>query len=229
MSAVPRSSGRGIIAAGLLGAALLSLLYSVVVPRLGWNASVRGVVSYLVFWVPLVAATVWWASTRRPVFRESLRFKPIDILWGLVIGLLARAIAVLIDWLVYGRAGGVISLPTIDGEQPNPWLLAFTVILAPALLAPFIEELFFRGALLSSLRTRARGSAAIAVVASAVIFALMHLLQATSGQQLLATGGSTLVMGLAAGILAVTTGRLGGAIVAHITFNAAVLLPSLLG
>jgi uncharacterized protein len=47
------------------------------------------------------------------------------------------------------------------------------------------------------------------------------------------TGGSraglgTLVSGLAAASVAALTGRLGGAIIAHVTFNALVVVPALL-
>lgn len=72
-----------------------------------------------------------------------------------------------------------------------------------------------------------RASAAIAVASSAMIFALLHLLEATTVTGAAATGLSALALGLGTGILAVTTGRLGGAIIAHMVFNAAIVLLSL--
>jgi len=226
-------SGLTIAAAGLIAAILLLLLFATYGPFLliSADSQVRIVSGYLVFWVPLIVATVWWARTHPLAWREMVRFRALDLLWGLVVGLLARALASVIEWLAYGGVGAGGGLVMLDAGQPNPVMVAVTVVIAPVILAPVIEELFFRGVLLTSLRagSTGRGAAAVAIVASAVIFALVHLLQVTSFSAVVAIGASTLVLGLATGILAVTTGRLGGAIVAHIIFNGVVLLPALIG
>jgi len=226
-------SGLPIAAAGLIAAILLLLLFAACGPFLliSADSQIRIVSGYLVFWVPLIVATVWWARTHPLAWREMVRFRALDLLWGLVVGLLARALASVIEWLAYGGVGAGGGLVMLDAGQPNPVMVAVTVVIAPVILAPVIEELFFRGVLLTSLRagSTGRGAAAVAIVASAVIFALVHLLQVTSFSAVVAIGASTLVLGLATGILAVTTGRLGGAIVAHIIFNGVVLLPALIG
>jgi membrane protease YdiL (CAAX protease family) len=83
-----------------------------------------------------------------------------------------------------------------------------------AIGAPLIEELFFRGLLLRSLR-RSFGPA-VAIVGSAVVFGLAHfeLLQLPA----------LIVFGLVLGVLAERTGRLGPGIVAHAAFNAATVI-----
>ena len=68
------------------------------------------------------------------------------------------------------------------------------------------------------------GGGVVAVVASAGVFAVMHLLGAATPAAAVASGVSTFVFGLGVGALAVATNRLGGAIVAHVVFNATVIL-----
>lgn len=222
-----RAPGLAVPASGLIAAAVLVWAfqrYGSLVPEPGS----RALVGYLVFWVPLVAATAWWARSYPVLFRSLIRIRPIDLLWGLVVGLLARAAASILDWLIYGTTSSSVGLPTLDGTAPNPWMVALATVIAPVLLAPLVEELFFRGVVLSSLRAESagRGTAVVAVVASAVIFAGMHLLQVTNVTTALAVGASTLLIGLATATLTVTTGRLGAALVAHVVFNAAVVLPA---
>jgi len=89
-------------------------------------------------------------------------------------------------------------------------------LLTAALVAPVLEELFFRGLLLRSLRRHF--SPVVAVALSALVFALAHL---TGG----ATLGTTAVipalfgLGLISGIAAVRTGDLSISIPLHIGFN----------
>ena len=94
-----------------------------------------------------------------------------------------------------------------------------------------IEELFFRGLLLRAFLAAMSASVpskATAIVVSAAIFAALHIVEAGSGTAALVVGLSTFVVGVATATLAVLTGRLGGAVIAHITFNALGILPGLL-
>ena len=75
--------------------------------------------------------------------------------------------------------------------------------------APIVEELFFRGLVLRSLERRF--PARVALVVSAVLFALFHW-------QGIQTPG-LIVFGLVAGYLAQRQGRLGASILAHMGFN----------
>nr|WP_256431122.1 CPBP family intramembrane glutamic endopeptidase [Plantibacter sp. CFBP 8804] len=98
-------------------------------------------------------------------------------------------------------------------------------VLAATVIAPVVEELFFRGLLLRSVRGSLPGRAAwIAVVISAALFASLHLVVASGPSEALVTGVGTFLVGLGTGTAAVLTGRLGPAIVTHIVFNASVLV-----
>ena len=87
--------------------------------------------------------------------------------------------------------------------------------------APLFEELFFRGLLLRGLLGKLsplgrRAGPALAIVLSAVVFALAHF----EALQFLGLFG----FGLVLGILAWRTGRLGPGIVAHMSFNAVTVI-----
>lgn len=192
--------------------------------------------SYLAVWVPLLGAVLvacfvpgsgsvggsgWFSGGGGSLVGDlGLRFRPIDVLWGLFVGLLARVVASLIEIAEYGHIG--TSSVTFGDTVYDGWWL-FGALLAPGLIAPLIEELFFRGLVLRALVARP----VIAVILSGALFALLHVLQADSMTVFAVVGLSTLVFGLAAATLAATTGRLGGAIIAHVTFNALVLVPGL--
>ena len=204
--------------------------------------------SYLAVWVPLAGAVVAagflrgsWGGIRSLARSLGLRVRPLDLLWGLTIGLLARVVASVLEIALYGRmatGGVVLGVPVHDG-----WWV-FGALLAPVLLAPVVEEVFFRGLLLravegatdaasASASASAGGSRAvslgIAVVVSGAVFALVHVLPAGSASEVAVVGLSTFVFGVGAGCVAAFTGRLGGAIIAHVTFNALVVVPAVLG
>lgn len=95
--------------------------------------------------------------------------------------------------------------------------LRLAVLLAVfALGAPLVEELFFRGLLLRSLENRWGSTAA--VVLSGALFGLVHL-EGSSGLAIVAVVVSLALLGWALGWLTVRFGRLGPALVAHVTFN----------
>jgi uncharacterized protein len=83
------------------------------------------------------------------------------------------------------------------------------LVLIVAVLAPIIEELFFRGLLLRAVERRSGPTWALWV--SSVIFGAVHL-------QALQFPALTLI-GLVLGWMTLRTGRLGPAIWAHIAFN----------
>ena len=186
------------------------------------------VVSYLVIWVPLLAAVVFATlglGRAGALRRLGLRLRPLDVLWGVGIGLIARVLDAVVNLVVVGSTG-LEPVPTIDGGPAVGVLVA--TVLARVLLAPVVEEVFFRGLLqrstarLLSTPTRldARGAAVMAVITTSLVFALMHALVGSfSPAGLLVTLVSTTVFGLLVGTLAARTGRIGGAIVAHVVFN----------
>lgn len=93
-----------------------------------------------------------------------------------------------------------------------PALVLALVVLAVG--APLVEELFFRGLLLRSLTEKV--STPVAVLASALLFALAHF-EAVQFAGLAA-------FGVVLGVLAWRTGRLAPGIAAHATFNASAVI-----
>lgn len=191
--------------------------------------------SYLAVWVPLSGAVVVagvgvGSRGRAGAGLLGLRFRPIDLLWGLTIGLLARVAASLIEIAGYGQMGG--SGVVLGDPVRDLWWL-FGTLLAPVLIAPFVEEVFFRGLLLRAVAgatDAARPVAlAVAVVVSGAVFALLHVVDAGPGTAAVVVGLSTFVFGVGAASVAAATGRLGGAVIAHFTFNALVVVPAVLG
>jgi hypothetical protein len=222
-------------ATGVVAALALVILVSTATARF-WitDTHLALVLSYLAVWVPLlvaVAAASYLHGTHSLRRDLGLWFRPLDLLWGVAVGLLARVAASLIEIAGYGQMGqaGV----TFGNTVYDVWWL-FGALLAPVLLAPIVEELFFRGVLLRAVTgvTRQGGASravavSLAIVVSALVFALVHIITIEQADAALVIGLSTFVFGLGAATVAATTGRLGGAIVAHITFNGLVVLPAL--
>ncbi|TFD66492.1 CPBP family intramembrane glutamic endopeptidase [Cryobacterium ruanii] len=224
---------------------------------------------YLCVWVPLLGAVVAAVGRRgaaRWVRYLRLSVRPIDLIWGLGVGLLARTVASLIEIWGYGSVG---SAGVRFGETVyDAWWL-FGTLLAPVLLAPVIEEVFFRGLVLRAIYSEVSGARApsigkfhdrpgstplqpdmsrmyrshvphgrtgghlaamIAVGVSGLTFALMHLVSIDLGSAatVAVVWSSTLSFGLAVAWLSLATGRIGGAIIAHVTFNALAIVPALL-
>jgi membrane protease YdiL (CAAX protease family) len=230
-------SGVGVAAVGLVAAVVLVMgLNELFLRGVIRDRPLGELLSYLVVWVPLLAAvlTFCFILGSRSLARDiGLRFRPLDLLWGLTLGVIARVVATILEIAGYGQmvSGGVL----LDEPAHDLWWV-FAVILAPVLVSPFIEELFFRGLVLRAVSRAAADNGAakrwalgIAVAVSAVTFALIHLINAGSPTTALVIGLSTLLFGLGAVALAAATGRLGGAIVAHVVFNALVVLPTALG
>jgi membrane protease YdiL (CAAX protease family) len=141
--------------------------------------------------------------------------RALDVPLGLVVGIVAQVVLLPLLYLpsfeLTGTNTDELSRPAEDlaarAGGTVSWLLFALLV---GILAPMVEELFYRGLLLRSLEKR--GFAPwIAVVLSAVLFAAMHM------QPLQFPG--LLLFGLISGALAVRTGRLGASVFAHIGFN----------
>jgi membrane protease YdiL (CAAX protease family) len=170
----------------------------------------------------------------------GLSFRPVDLAIGLGVGLAAKIVGVLVAIPLVGLSGGT---PTSNVPLQNDFLwTVLNTVIATTLVAPVVEELFFRGMLLRAIRNGIlRGPAAHprneppspslvrsallgSVLISSAAFMLVHLYQALDLPTLLVLGSSTLILGLANAVLATRTGRLGPGIVAHIVFNGVALL-----
>ncbi|PJJ55595.1 CPBP family intramembrane glutamic endopeptidase [Compostimonas suwonensis] len=213
--------------AGVAIAIVLVLVLSWLVRTVIIDPHLQLLLSYLVVWVPLLGACVYATVVRgsRSFSRDfGLRFTGLDLLWGVGFGLIARAIASVVEIAVYGRMAG---LGVSFGETVYDGWWVFQMMLAPVLLAPVVEELFFRGLLQRAVYrsvAASRGWAiGLSVAISAAVFALVHLLDVATPGAALVVGLSTFVFGVGSGLIAAFTGRIGGSIVAHVTFNAALL------
>ncbi|NUP74236.1 MAG: CPBP family intramembrane metalloprotease [Sinomonas sp.] len=182
---------------------------------------------YLATWIPLVAALTlsFWGERVRDVTQAlGLRFHPLDLLWGIGIGCVGRAADATLRLLVTGSTGAG-SAPTLSAIGGPDIQTTAVGILAPVIIAPLLEELYFRGLIQRSLaeafsRLGTVAKWAAAVVLTSTAFAAVHtlLLLAAPSEALLA-GVSTFVFALAAGTTAAATNRLGGAMVGHVVFN----------
>jgi len=165
-----------------------------------------------------------WAARRKgngAVSDFGLQMRLLDVPVGFGLGVAAQFVLVplvylpllwLIDTDELGEPARELTEKAVD---PAGVVLLFLIVVV---IAPVIEELFFRGLLLRSLERRWRSG--VALVVSAAVFAAGHF-QPLQFPALFA-------FGLLAGFLAQRTGRLGPAIWAHIGFNATTTVALLL-
>ncbi|GAA4174839.1 CPBP family intramembrane glutamic endopeptidase [Gryllotalpicola koreensis] len=166
-----------------------------------WSLSAN----YLLTWGPLVVALAFTAA----FWRRFLAFRPTDIYLGIMVGVVARAVGIIVQYLISGRMpGGNLILGGVSG------IYIFTAVIAPVVLAPLIEEPFFRGLLQGSL-DRVIGPWP-ALIATSVVFTLVHTIAEGWSVTLIVT---LLVYALLAGYVTQQTKRLAPAIIGHAAFN----------
>lgn len=189
------------------------------------------VLSDLAAWVPLVLGVLWYLRGRGSVSvvdRLGLRIGVLDVFPAIAVACIARALDGFLQLAMTGSTG--LAPQPFVGSGPQATVLALTV-LGPCILSPVIEELFFRGTLQPLLVARIAGeddrpgnlrlATVVGVVASAVLFAAMHVLVATATVEgAFVTFVTTFVLGLLLGTFVAVTRRLGGAVLAHVLFNA---------
>lgn len=210
----------------VVGACLIGLGLSVVSPAVTsalLPASSAQPVGSLLVWTFLAVPVVMALS--RSVPRGLFRFRPVDVLYGLVLGALLRMIQGAAVKVSSGDPAPVPSYPRVDGVFPLERFLADAF--GPALTGSIVEELFFRCALLVAIYTVVRrrwgvvAGSWIAVAATTVAFVTAHALVApVSVDHAVALG----LLGVVCGLLVIRTGRIWGAILTHITFNAILVL-----
>ena len=179
------------IATGAFAALILAI--KVLLKRIPGNAATIGaqvqatlqqpVVSALVVLLTLIVAApltllyarrTWpalWTRAVPPGFGFTVRPPWHYFLLAVALGIAAPVLGGwLTEWLAGGRA------VTQDVQQlglRTPWMLRVPLALIAISLAPLVEELLFRGVLLSALIQRWNVGVAIAV--SSLLFALVHL------------------------------------------------------
>ena len=228
-----------------LGAFVLSLALGVVVivllridpenvDAVGSFSLVSAVISYAA-----VVAVVVLASRRKGLGSLAadfgLRFRPVDLLFGIAIAVLAKVAAYVIAVLAVSVTNHAPESGNFELSSSPVWIVLNGFFLA-VIVAPFVEELFFRGLVLRAANNRVlrrggtTGRAIVtAIWVSSLSFAALHLYQSPDVTLLIILGGSTLVVGLLNSRITLRTGRLGAAIIAHALYNGSSVVFALLG
>lgn len=173
-------------------------------------------------WIGLVGAVVYSARRKGSgSVREDfgLDARPVDLAIGGVAGVAAQVVLIPAVALLLRP---LLGEPDVSGPVENlvesaEGAAVVGLFLLIALGAPIVEELFFRGLVLRSLRRRA--GAVAAVVGSSVLFGLAHP-QDLPGDALALLMISLAALAVLFAVLVIRTGRLGPAMVAHAVFNA---------
>ena len=201
----------------LLGTALTTFLPT------AW----AGLAATAVLWLGMLVPIVWAFTHSRPV--GLLRLSMLDLVWAIGLGLLLRMTQ---GWLevAVGASGALPSYPSIGGQLPQGWI--FTDVVAPVVIAPVLEEFFFRAVVLVSVYTllrRAIGKSmagVTAVLVSAALFVLLHsLTSALSVDQVI----SLSLLGMVCGLLVALTGRIWPAVLTHVVYNGTFVVLALAG
>lgn len=212
---------------GLLAIALMALGAGILAGFGALQLGAPPVVSTLCIWAGMLVAIVIAFARSRPV--GLLRVRAVDLLWAVGLGLIVRLVQ---GWAAGASGAGAPfpALPTVDGRLASLWW--FDGALAPVLIAPAVEELFFRGVVLVALFTVLRrpfGSFAAGLTALLVSTALFVAAHAIGGPATAADLVSLGALGGVCGLLVLLTGRIWGAIGLHLVFNALGVGLALLG
>ncbi|MCX6523992.1 MAG: type II CAAX endopeptidase family protein [Actinobacteria bacterium] len=214
--------GLGDVAIGIFASLFLSVLIGGTIMALaGWGSSADTPIWGLALlqiplWAGYLGAVVFAGSKGRGVITDfGLRMRAVDAPLGLALGVFCQLLVLPLLYapifFLTGSDKEALSRPAeqlAEGTDGTfSWLLFALLV---GILAPVVEELFYRGLLLKALEKR-RMPVWAAVLVSSIIFAGMHM-------QTLQFPGLLLV-GLMAGTLAAITGRLGPSIWLHIGFN----------
>ncbi len=214
----------GLLLSGLAGAML-------------WLGAAAEAVALILLWLALASAIVWAVvKEARGDLIGSLALRPpraralvIGIVIALVAGAALRAVSIGLDIAVHGEAEALAPLSL--GPAAWAWLVGFA---GPIVIAPIVEEAFFRGVVQTSLQgliggriwPSRRAGVVGSVVVTAVAFAAVHLASAVDLGDLVTIGVSTLLVGLVCGALRAGTGTIVPSMVAHAAFNASAIVIS---
>jgi len=211
----------GWLAGNILGAAVLSAsgqASKAAVDRPVWLTVSMAVA----LWVPQLAALVFVSkryASGNPARDFGLRFRPIDLL-GIPIGIASQLLLLrAVYWPLKSIWPGTFADKRLEqnardlyDSASGAWIVV--LVLAIVVVAPFVEELVYRGLLQRAARRELPDVLAVVVVAA--FFALVHF-RAIEYPGLF-------VFGLVLGTCAWLTDRLGMGIAAHIAFNATAVI-----
>lgn len=175
--------------------------------------------NFAALWVGLLLALVAVSRyTGSGSFKKDygLAVRPGDAVVGLPVGVIAQLVFVRLLYDVLDRFFDTSELeePAKELTGKASGLGVVLLIVVVAIGAPIVEELFYRGMVQRAFKARVNDT--LAMVVTAVMFALVHF-------QALQLPG-LILFGLVAGYLANRYARLGPAIFAHIGFNGAAVV-----
>lgn len=173
--------------------------------------------SLLALWVAFAVPVL--LAFRRSVPRALLRFRPLDLLYALALGILLRIVQGWLD-MAAGGTGAWPAYPTAGGALPSGWL--FDELVAATVVGPVLEEFFFRGLILVAAYTAVRRLAgrgvagfAATLVSTGLFVAAHALLVPAAWDQAL----SLALVGIVASLLVLLTGRIWAAVLMHVVYN----------
>ena len=183
--------------------------------------------SFIGLWIPLVGAAFLASALfgSKSAGRDlGLAFERADLGWGVLVGIVGLVAASAAQWALSVFPELVGTNTNFIEDQAATTVGAVVVVCSTMLGAPIVEELFFRGLLQ---RAMARIGLAAAFV-QALVFGLIHVTPSEG----LGNVGIVLgvgVFGLVLGLAARHFGRLGPTMIGHAVFNAAAVIPLLVG
>ncbi len=184
-------------------------------PRLAGLKIWQTFVLQLPMWITL-AAVAWVLLKRHSLgFREGILFKHrwFDAPLGVAVGFLTQFLLVrLVYWPLWRFIDSEdVSEPALRLVEASRGVLGTTLlIVAVVVIAPFVEEVYFRGLLLRSMWGRVGSISTVLITGTLFGLAHVQLLQLPA----------LVVFGWVAAILVVKFRRLGPALWAHAAFNA---------
>ncbi|WP_144710122.1 CPBP family intramembrane glutamic endopeptidase [Curtobacterium pusillum] len=204
-----------------LGAAVILARVASSVTRSGGVPSpvLQVVLADLAVWVPLVVGAAWVVRRSRHTLRARLRLDLGDVVFAIGIVIVCRVLDVFLG-LSFTGTTGLTPAPSLG--QPDVGLLLVSAV-GVVLVSPFLEEVFFRGLfqrrMAAELTPRTRF---LAVLLTAFLFAVLHVLLGAGSTQIegFRVFFTTFALGSLTGTLVAMTDRVGGAVLAHVLFNA---------
>lgn len=176
-------------------------------------------------WLGMVVAIVFAFTRGHPA--GVITFRPVDLLWGASAGLGLRLFQ---GWSSGASVSAFPHIATLDGGLPSGWWL--TTAVPAVFVAPVVEELFFRVVILIAVYQifrRSVGPVSAGVTALLTSVGGFVLLHAPSGSPTLIDALGLFAVGAVCAVIVLLTGRVWGALIAHVVYNATYIVLVLLG
>ena len=215
---------------GLLAISLLSLGAAVLLASLIttlWESPWAAASATAVIWIGMLLPVVWGFTRSRPV--GLLRLRPLDVLYGVVLGALLRIMQGWVDGLD-GTPAVFPTLLSVDGALPAATVA--TDVIAPIVVAPAVEEFYFRAIIIVALYTVLRrpfGKLTAGVVTALASTALFVVVHGIGGVADISGVVALSLVGLTCALLVLLTGRIWGAVFVHVVYNTTYVVLALIG